>query len=170
MITSNPGASRSVFVLDGRKVLLIFACFFGVIAAADGLLLYFAVSSWSGAETTSAYRAGQRFNSELEQAKAQEALGWSVEISMDRRGGDETALKVRLRDRDGAPLEGRRVTLLLRRPTAQREDRASALNETEPGRYAASFRRLPPGQWNALVEIFDGAALRMRRHARLIAL
>ena len=47
-----PPAGR--FELTGRKVFLIFVLFFGTIASADAFLLFSAIRSWTGAETTSA--------------------------------------------------------------------------------------------------------------------
>ena len=49
-------------VLTGRKMFVIFACFFGTIATADAFLITSAVRTWSGTEANSAYKAGQLYN------------------------------------------------------------------------------------------------------------
>ena len=75
-----------------------------------------------GAETTSAYKAGQLYNGELARAREQTPrLG----ISPDGRARARRRLRVRVtaQDASGAPLAGERLVAILQRPTDKRADR-----------------------------------------------
>ncbi|WP_342363992.1 FixH family protein [Terrarubrum flagellatum] len=153
--------------LTGRAVLLILTGFFGVIAAVNGALIYLAIHSWSGAETSSAYRAGQLFNSEAAQARAQNERGWSLMTEVLRIGRG-AKIVVRVQDRDGAPLSRRNVVASLHRPTAQREDVSATLQEDADGRYGASWPAVASGQWDVIVDVLDGDERQFRRIYRFL--
>ncbi len=59
--------------------------FFGVIIAVNLTMAYFANSTWSGLVVANGYVASQSFDKDLAKARAQEALGWKVELSATRR-------------------------------------------------------------------------------------
>jgi nitrogen fixation protein FixH len=153
--------------LTGWHVLSILLTFFGVIAAADAVLIFSAVRSWTGAETTSAYRAGQLYNSELAQAQAQAALGWDVDAKAERRPDGAVLVSITARDDMGRPLVGIAWSAVLQRPAAQRDDRTVLLKE---GAYAhvALLSGLAPGQWDLVVEGTRGGERAYRRRTRLV--
>jgi nitrogen fixation protein FixH len=154
--------------LTGRKVALIFAAFFGTIASADAFLVFSAVTSWSGTEATSAFKAGQLYNRELALARSQDASGWTVIAGARREEGGFVSIRADARDGDGRAIAGRTVTATLQRPTDQREDRKAALVEETPGAYAASVAGVPPGQWDLVVDILDRETRAFRRRVRLV--
>src|SRR3712207_788156 len=88
-------------VLTGRRVFLIFAAFFGTVASADAFLITSAVRTWSGTEANSAYKAGQLYNGELAQARAQDARGWMLQPMVAREADGAVRVAVDLRDRAG---------------------------------------------------------------------
>jgi nitrogen fixation protein FixH len=153
--------------LTGWHVLSILLTFFGTVAAADAVLIYSAVRSWTGAETTSAYRAGQLYNGELALAQAQAALGWQVETRAERRPDDTVQVSVAARDRSGRPLTGVTWSAVLQRPTAQRDDRVVTLRQ---GAYAhvAIMSDLAPGQWDLVVEGSRNGECAYRSKTRLV--
>ena len=59
-----------------------------------------AISSFSGVETESAYKAGLSFKNDIAAAHAQDARHWSVEASLQR--GDDAGIIVTARDAQGA--------------------------------------------------------------------
>lgn len=161
-------AGEGRFELTGRKVLVIFALFFGTIASADAFLIVSALRSWSGAETTSAYKAGQLYNREIALARAQSSRGWAVEPRAER-GPDGTALiRVEARDDAGRPLSGYELRVSLQRPTDRRADRSASLVETEAGSYAATVPDLAPGQWDLVVDMLQAEERSYRRRARVV--
>ena len=155
-------------VLTGRKMFVIFACFFGTIASADAFLITSAVRTWSGTEANSAYKAGQLYNSEFARAQAQEARGWRLDPVAIREADGSVRVTVVLSDRNGAALAGETVHASLERPTDKRGDRALDLTEAEPGTYAAVAHDLAPGQWDLVVDVVQDGERAYRRKTRVV--
>lgn len=59
---------------------------FGTIIAVNAVMASVAVSTFGGRVVDNSYVASQRFNGWLAQARAQEELGWKVEVSRDANG------------------------------------------------------------------------------------
>jgi nitrogen fixation protein FixH len=154
--------------LTGRHVLFIAIGFFGTIASADAFLIYSAVRSWSGAETTSAYKAGQLYNRELADAHAQAALGWRVDARIDRQGDGAARIVLEAQDKLGAPLEGVAWTATLQRPTDKRDDRTVTLAEGPGGVHGGVLPGIAAGQWDLVVETRAGAERSYRSKTRLV--
>lgn len=131
-----PRAGRE---LTGRKVLLIFVGFFGLIIGVNLYMATQAVSTFPGLEVSSSYADSQDFNIRRE---AQEALGWTASVSVDVETG---ILTLGLVDRDGALVVPAEFQALLTRPTNQTEDQL--LNLT-PGTVAYTAPvDISPGRW-----------------------
>ena len=135
--------------LTGRKVFAILAMFFFVMLAANLALVFSAFRSWTGLSTGQAYDRGRAYNTTLEAARVQEALGWRGEIRFSAERG---LLELELRDRAGGLIEGAEVKALFVRPVQRGHDIALSLEAASPGRYAATVRPTLPGQWEARVE------------------
>nr|WP_245930659.1 FixH family protein [Methylobacterium radiodurans] len=146
----------------------IFAAFFGTIASADAFLVTSAFRTWSGLEEPSPYRASQRYNAELERARAQSARGWVLDGSIAREGRTGAAVNVSLRGADATPLAGRIVRVRLERPTDKRADLAVAVAETAPGLHAGHVPVVPAGQWELVVDVLDDDGVAFRRKHRVI--
>lgn len=140
--------------LTGRKVLLAFVAFFGVIIVVNLVLATQAVRTFPGLETANSYVASQRFDDDR---AAQEALGWSAEARIV--GGE---LVLALTDAAGRPAEVAGVSGIFGRPTSVRDDQTPAFV------FDGEVWRAPvvtqPGQWNLrLVALAgDGTAFRQR--------
>ena len=59
--------------------------FFGVVIAVNLLMAHYAVSTFSGTVVDNSYVASQEFNGWLGAARAQRALGWTVEVRRSMR-------------------------------------------------------------------------------------
>jgi nitrogen fixation protein FixH len=155
--------------LTGRKVALIFALFFGTIFTADGLLLVSALRTYTGAETSSAYKAGQLYNQEIALARAQAGRGWRLESTVERDGAD-ARITVEARDGEGEGLPGRLVRAVLQRPTDKRSDTPplELRDWRSPGRYEAVMERVAPGQWDLVVDVLEGGERVFRRKVRVL--
>lgn len=105
--------------MTGRTVLGWIIGFFAVIFLANAVFLWLAISSFSGIEATSAYKAGQTFASDKAMAEAQAERGWKVSTEIVRAG---TGADVRLSARDiaGAPVGGVRFLAVFKRPGRRR--------------------------------------------------
>lgn len=134
----------------GRKFLWLMIGFFGLVIAVNLVLAVQASRTFTGMVVKNGYVASQDFNKGLAAGRTQAALGWQVEVS-----SDAGRLMVGARDAGGQPLEGLSATARLARPLDP-EAATVPLNATGPGQYAA-MDSLPPGLWDAEIEIRQGA-------------
>lgn len=170
--TMNDGTNsgeKPARVFTGRSMLLWLGCFFGVMFAANAVFVYFALTSWTGLEVDSSYKAGQQYQHEIDAAKVQTARGWDIGAQLERAGDGVAHLRINARDRNGAPLTGLPVIATLHRPTHRAEDRDVVLAEGEAGIYSGQVEALGAGQWDLVIEIDDkdGPAFRSRNRVFL---
>ncbi|KAA0108228.1 nitrogen fixation protein FixH [Methylobacterium sp. P1-11] len=151
--------------LTGKKILAIFAAFFGTIACADAVLVGSALRTWSGLEEPSPYQASQRYNAELLRSRQQDALGWRLSAAAVRLPAARVSITATLADATGHPLTGRTIRARLERPTDKRKDLQTDLAEVGAGTYAATAEPVERGQWDLVVAVVgeDGVAFQ-RRH------
>lgn len=155
--------------LTGRGVLMWLIGFFVVIFAANGAFIYYALSSWTGLEVESSYKAGQSYQGEIDAAAMQVARGWKVDGHLSRDAGGLGSLRLVAHDHDGAPLTGLTFTARLERPTHRAEDRTVTLAEKEVGIYVGTLDNLEAGQWDMHLEgaNADGVVFRSRNRVFL---
>ena len=138
---------------SGWHMAAIMIAFFGVIVSVNMLMASFAVSTFGGKVVENSYVAGQRFNGWLEQARAQEALGWSAVVARAEDGKIAVTLQ-------GAPADAR-VTATASHPVGRAEDVELAFASVGDGRYL-SERPLADGRWYLHLNVTAGADV-MRR-------
>jgi nitrogen fixation protein FixH len=129
--------------ITGGKVFAAMATFFAIIIAVNATLAIFAMRSWTGLVVENGYVASQGFNEELAEARRQAQLGWQE--SLGYAGGK---LTLTLGDAELRPIEKAEVSVMLERPSTDRQDRQLVLAETAPGRYETVLA-LSPGLWDA---------------------
>ncbi len=130
--------------LSGRHVLFGLLAFFGVIVVVDSFMIYKAVTTFGGLETTDAYRKGLAYNDRIALAEAQAKRGWSDEIVYEAETG---RLRVSLVDRQGDGVSGVEVKARVSRPATDRFDRTVWFTQTAPGAYEADATGIEPGWW-----------------------
>lgn len=140
--------------LTGRKVLLIFVSFFGVVFAVNFLLAYQAVATFPGVEARNSYQASQTFEADR---SAQLALGWDVSAELE---GEELVL--RIIGPDGQPVQVAELTATLGRATHVNDDRTPQF-----AYYNGAYRAAEPlgsGNWNLRMHAVaeDGTPFRQR--------
>lgn len=137
--------SRTGFrgAIEGRHVLFGLVAFFGVMLIANAILLYLAVSTFSGGDSSNAYQKGRNYNEIVEAAKRQDERGWRSELAYEDQTG---RLTLEIVDKFEAPITGLQVDARLGRPATDKEDRQVELKEADAGVYAATLD-LAPGQW-----------------------
>ena len=163
-----PHSARDPRRLTGRKVLLLFAAFFGTVASADAILVTSAYRTWSGLDEPSPYQASQRYNAELRRAAEQDALGWRLDATATRLPTAVATVTVTMLDRAGEPVRGQSLQAHLERPTDKRQDQSVALIETGAGTYAARVEPVGPGQWDLVVEVAGAKGVAFRRRHRVV--
>lgn len=144
-----------------------FVGFFAVVFLANGLLIAFALSSWTGLDGKDAYRRGVQYNKALEAAARQAELGWQSRIAFADSGGQAGRIEFVLTDKTGAPVRQAEVQATIVRPTAAGHDFAATLAESAPGRYAAVVAFPLAGQWEVRV-LADAADVRYAAIARVM--
>jgi nitrogen fixation protein FixH len=135
---------------------------FAVIIAVNLVLVYAALTTFTGVTTGHSYDRGRTYNQVLAEAARQDALGWSARIALDGR-----VLTVTAADREGLPVGGRLEGVLLRplEGAELRLDFAAA----GPGRFIA-FADLPAqGQWDVRLTLAGERGERFDIRQRIIA-
>lgn len=138
--------------LTGRKALALLAAFFGVAAAVNGAMIYLALATFRGEDTSHAYEKGLAYNRDIAVAREQNARDWKVEASIVRRSATESLVGVSLRDAAGADMSGSKVSVAIRAPVDVKNDLALELKEVSPGRYEA-LAAMAPGWRDLLITV-----------------
>ncbi len=137
-------------LFTGKHMAFVMVGFFGVVIAVNVLLADLAVSTFSGVVVENSYVASQGFNRMLGAAKADQALGWKLDLA---RGADGSA-RFTLSDASGAPLRGAAVSAQADHPLGARMPSAMlAPKEVAPGVYEAL---LAAGRWHVAVVVRSG--------------
>lgn len=141
--------------LSGRVVIGTFVAGFLIVIAANGIMAYFAVSTFTGVTTAEPYTRGLRYNRELAAAETQAALGWKVDAAFRAEGDRRGELIVTATDRAGAPVAAEAEVQFVR-PVERGMDFVVAMRARERGRLAAAIEFPRAGQWEARVLLRRG--------------
>jgi nitrogen fixation protein FixH len=146
--------------LTGRKVLMILVGCFGVMLSVNFYMAHMAVKTFPGLDQNDPYDVGIAYNKEIDAAKAQTALGWSVDLSRTFEG-DATRIIANVKDKAGQPVSGLDASMHFFYPTTRKLDQIVAANAAGDGVYSGAAG-LQHGHWE--VEItFNHQGVRMFR-------
>ncbi|MBW6396831.1 FixH family protein [Roseomonas sp. HJA6] len=131
---------------------------FLVVFTVNGVLIYYAISTFTGVTVPRAYEQGRHYDSVLAEAARQDALGWRAEVTL--AGG---LLSVVATDRDGHPVPGRIEGVLLR--PLEGIELPLAFGPRGGGRWAAEVQPTERGQWEARLTLYgvDGTPFDIRQ-------
>lgn len=146
MSTTTTG--RPPRIITGRTVLIYFVAFFGVIFTMNFFMVRVAISSFSGVETESSYKAGLTFRNDVAAAQAQDALHWNVEANIQH--GDVSRILISARDARAQEISGLTADVRLAHPTDKRRDVTVEFVETTAGQFQ-SLTQLPEGRWDLVI-------------------
>ncbi|HMT47933.1 MAG: Integral rane protein linked to a cation pump-like protein [Pseudomonadota bacterium] len=133
----------------GRHIAMIMVAFFAVVIAVNLLMARFAISTFGGVVVENSYVASQHFNTWLDEAEREKALGWNAEAQRLKDG----RLAVRL---TGAPGEGVILSADARHPLGRLPDQLLRFQRQADGRFV-SQQALPAGRWRLRIEATAGA-------------
>lgn len=136
-----------------RWVPWLFVAFIGVVVVVNGIMVWFAVTSFTGLQTEGHYVKGLDYNRTLEAERAELALGWTVTVAYEARGEKRGRIVVSARDKAGAPLDGAAVTARLVRPTQAGHDLSLALAPDGEGVYTGEVELPLSGLWDIQTRI-----------------
>ncbi|SHL56775.1 Nitrogen fixation protein FixH [Roseibium suaedae] len=146
-MTQTVSGTKPARELTGRGVLMWLLGFFGLVFAANGVFIYYALGTFPGVVVESSYKAGQEYNQTIAAATAQSERGWKVGVDLTRGLTGSGDVRVEARDKTGAPLTGLAFTATLKHPVYQGQDLTVDLGETESGVYTGKLDALPAGNW-----------------------
>jgi nitrogen fixation protein FixH len=149
-MTASSTPPRAPFTVKGWHVAAGVVAFFVVIIGVNAVFLTMAYRTHPGQVAPRPYEAGLLYNAELERLRVQEALGWRAALE-----ARPEAVMVLLRDRDGQPLRGLKVTATLLRPATEEGRSELNLTETAPGQYVGTQAGLS-GVFDARVDATGG--------------
>lgn len=133
-----------------------FIAFFGVVLAANSVMIWFAFASWTGLDTSSPYQRGLAYNRTLEAARKQVELGWKIGFAFQQIADRQGMIEVTLEDGHGDLLEQAEVHATLVRPTHGGYDFVQSLSHDHAGRYSAMLDLPLPGQWEIRIVAAEG--------------
>ena len=125
-----------------RWLWLVFPLMFLVVASANGVMVYYALSTWPGLAYANASERGRKFNQVLAAEEKESALGWTFALRLA-----DGRLSVDARSRDGTALADVELAATLVRPLGGIDDVSLLLRPEGPGRYAAAVELPLKGQW-----------------------
>jgi nitrogen fixation protein FixH len=127
--------------LTGWHVLTMLVAFFGVIISVNLTMAWFANSTWSGLVVANGYVASQSFDEDLARARAQEALGWKVDLT-----AGEGRIRITFADAQGRKIDSLAISGDLERTVTDKQDQKLAFSASGAGVYSAPAT-LAPGVW-----------------------
>lgn len=131
-----------------RYLPYLFFVFFGVVLFANGMLVYAAVTSWTGLNGEKHYIRGLAHNQTLDAVAAQKAMGWTGSVALDPGRDGDSVLRFNLTDKAAAGVVGATVTAKFLRPTHVGNDFTLRLQDLGGGRYVARTVMPLAGQWD----------------------
>ena len=139
--------------ITGRHVLIGMLSLFALVLAVNGVLVYFALTSFTGLETEDAYRRGLAYNQTIAAAEAQDKRGWRVDLGQSPGlNGKDWQLRARFQDRHGAAIRGLDVSAVVRRPSHSQDDSSLVLRWANDGYYETTTPWPGGGQWLVTLE------------------
>lgn len=120
---------------------------FAIVVAVNLFMASMAVSSFGGVVVENSYVASQNYNKWLEEARAQDQLGWTAQVTRNGDGQLEIAT-------GGAPADTQ-VAVELRHPLGKEEVIKWQLVPQGDGRFV-SADRLPEGRWLVRLTLVSG--------------
>ena len=141
----------------GRHMTAILLAFFGTVIAVNVTMAMFATGTFAGTVVDNSYVASQHFNRWLDEAHAQEALGWSEKIGLD----NDRRITIILHERQQA-LNGVSVDAIARHPLGRAPDVTLHFTQVSADQYR-SLTPLPTGRWAVHFTLAEGS-----REKRLI--
>lgn len=144
----------------GRHMAVIVVSGFGIIIAVNLFMATLAVRGFGGVVVENSYVASQEYNSWLEAAERQKALGWTAEMTRSANGH----LIVESPSTAG---EDATVVAVARRPLGKPQTTRLRFIESTPGNHV-SLEPLEPGRWIVRLTIStpDGRSWSAEEHMR----
>jgi len=133
-----------------------FVLFFLVLSCLMGWFAWLANSTERGVVSKHAYQHGIAYNQILEKQRAQDALGWESDLTINKAASHPARAEFLLKDKQRGPIKGAQVQLSLIRPTQAGYDVKLMLIDKGNGRYVGETALALPGLWEAHIAVKSG--------------
>ena len=133
-----------------------FVLFFSVLTCLMGWFAWLANSTDRGVVSTHAYENGIAYNHILEKQRAQDALGWQSELTINKGVAEPVSADFVLHDKQNASINDAQVQLTLIRPTQAGHDVTIMLVNKGNGHYMGEAPLPLPGLWEAHITVKSG--------------
>ena len=133
-----------------------------LVVVVNAVLVYFAVTTFTGVTVPRSYERGRGYEAVLTEAARQDALGWKAEVAL--QGGRVTVVAT---DRDGRAVPGRVEGVLLR--PLEGLELPLSFSPMGGGRWAAEADLPQRGLWEARLTLFGPNETPFDIRARVIA-
>jgi nitrogen fixation protein FixH len=141
---------------------------FFIIISVNLTMVTMALDSWRGLVTTDSYEKGLAYQEAIDAEKREEALGWSVDLSVDHPQPKRADVLIQVTDDQGQPLDADRVRVAFVRPTQEGYDSLHTLTALGGGKFAKSVQLPLKGLWELRIEAEKGQdAVRVSRRVTL---
>lgn len=144
-----------------------FFIFFAVVFGANGIMLFFALDSWTGLSTENAFQRGLAYNEQIAERDRQAELGWQVSFKATADRPGHMVFDMQVGDDRGVPVAAAAVAVSLTRPTHEGHDSTATLAHMGSGHYVGEADVSLPGQRRVEL-IIDEPRGRYRRSARVV--
>ena len=131
----------------------VFVGAFVVIIAVNGIMIGFALTSWTGLETRNHYRAGNNYNAALAGAERQAELGWqnALRFVPAGPGGVSGRLEVTFTEKQGAAITDARMKVRLIRASKDALDQELTMFHQGNGLYVSAVDFPAKGKWQVRI-------------------
>lgn len=128
----------------GRHITLILIAFFAVVIAVNVFMARQAIHTFGGEVVENSYVASQHYNTWLDEAAKEKALGWSA--SLGRTAAGKVAIAM-----TGAPASGLTLSAVARHPLGRMPDQVLTFQRQTDGSFV-SQQVLPNERWTLRIE------------------
>lgn len=133
----------------GRHITAILVVFFGIVIGVNVFMARSAISTFGGVVVENSYVASQHYNTWLDEAAKEKALGWQAEAS--RKADGRVAVKL-----SGAPAQGVTLSGDAWHPLGRLPDQPLRFTRQADGTFL-SDAALPSGRWKLRIQAVAGS-------------
>jgi len=130
----------------------LFVAGFAIVIAVNGVMIWLAISSFSGLYSDRAREHGVHYNQIVAEQQARDGLGWHAEVNWRP---ESRRLEVVMTQADGGPLRGAVMSVELARPAEKRTPVGVPMGDLGDGRFAGYVDLPERGNWD--LDIFVDA-------------
>lgn len=146
-----PGGRRAR--QPGWYIPWLFVAFFLVVFAANGVMIWIAMATYTGLETENHFVKGIHYNDDLDGARRQAERAWAVGVDFQSAAERKGTVALSLRDKHGNLLTGAKVVATFLRPTQAGFDQTIELGYLGEGRYGTDVEFPMSGNWDIRIRI-----------------